>query len=287
MTFNRATSSERAYDEYYASLSKYATSFTPSAEAAQFEKAGSIFVRFFPDRCLSILDVGCWSGGFLAKLREFGYVNLAALDPSPACVEVVGLELGVVAKVGTLPYPPYEAASFDVVVSRGVFEHLLNPLADLAYLRRLLRPGGDAFIAVPDAAMYIKFLDAPFHDFNIEHLNHFSSSLLERLVVTNGWKKIEVVQDRLVLTPKWTDTAIFGVFNVGGSVSENYDIKYDAQFVSNIKSYISESYKLLAKINENLIKDLSGETEGILWGADQTTSILLGQTVLANLKYGP
>ena len=82
-----------------------------------------------------LLDYGCGVGHFLTLLRERGYTHATGYDPY----------IPQFADRAALPAP------FDAIVSYGVIEHVPDPAAYLRELRELLRPGGMAVVATPDA----------------------------------------------------------------------------------------------------------------------------------------
>ncbi|MDR2302280.1 MAG: class I SAM-dependent methyltransferase [Deltaproteobacteria bacterium] len=287
MAFNQTTAPAEVYDSYYASLSKYAISFSPPSGESRFTKTAKLFSALCPDKNLSILDVGCGSGGILASLRDLGYDRLTGLDPSPSCVELVKNELGIEAKVGTLDDPPFKPESFDVVVSTGVFEHLLSPIKALSSIAKLLASGrerGGAFIMVPDASRYVDYLDSPLQDFNVEHINHFNPRTLSYLFELQGWTSSFFGGDKLSLTSKWTEPIAYGLFSHNNSKNISVKTKFDMSFKSKILDYIDKSTKLLDKIDKNLRKNLLNDDEVILWGCGQLSSLLLSQTVLGEKK---
>jgi SAM-dependent methyltransferase len=282
--FNQRPSTAEAYVAHYAALSKYATSFSPLANADKFSRLADIFIDLYPNRSSSILDVGCGAGGFLAKLKEYGYRNLSAMDPTPACVTGVQRDLGIDARLGVLAEPPFPPNSFDVVISTGVLEHLLLPADDLKALKNLLVPFGAAFIVTPDASRYTEFLDAPFQDFNIEHINHFSPDTLNTLFIRQGWQKVALGQDVLSHTPKWSEPVVYGLFRPLAGENRSPLPAFDKKLADNLKSYVRNSAVLLDKIDRHLRRELAGISEVIVWGAGQTSSLLLSQTILKDLR---
>jgi SAM-dependent methyltransferase len=73
----------------------------------------------------------------------------------------VDLEEGVLknpnldeAHVSELSNLPFDAASFDLILSRSVFEHFDNPVPVLKELRRVLRPGGHLIFRTPNRFHY-------------------------------------------------------------------------------------------------------------------------------------
>jgi len=104
--------------------------------------------RLWPDRATRILDLGCGTGAFLARLERMGYARLTGVDIAVPDVPGGGVTLleGDLDS-GALPLAP---AAVDVVVSIEVFEHLENPGAVLAELARIVRPGGQVLLTTPN-----------------------------------------------------------------------------------------------------------------------------------------
>ena len=99
-----------------------------------------------------VLDVGC-SSGYLARPlaeRRNTIVGLE-LDPEAAREAEVFCERVLVGDVETMALP-FDPASFDVVLCGDVVEHLRDPVATLARLRPLLRPGGTLVLSTPNVA---------------------------------------------------------------------------------------------------------------------------------------
>src|SRR5262249_19635704 len=99
-----------------------------------------------------VLDVGASSGYLSRPLRDQGntIVGLelqagAAREAEPYCEQVL------VGDVETMALP-LEPGSFDVVLLGDVLEHLRDPVAALARLRPLLRPGGRLVLSTPNVA---------------------------------------------------------------------------------------------------------------------------------------
>lgn len=90
----------------------------------------------------SLLDLGCGEG-LLALLKRKD-VYLAGVDLSPELVEMATRNGYDRASVGELTELPFEAASFDYVVSLDVFGHVdfADKDALLSEIKRVLRPGG-------------------------------------------------------------------------------------------------------------------------------------------------
>lgn len=108
----------------------------------------SLVDRFIPkvDRP-RILEVGCGTGGLLARLAQRG--DAVGVDPSPLALQACdnrGLEAREAYLPDRIPFPP---GSFDVVVASEVIEHVEDDRASVRALVDLLSPGGLLVLTVP------------------------------------------------------------------------------------------------------------------------------------------
>jgi ubiquinone/menaquinone biosynthesis C-methylase UbiE len=106
-----------------------------------------------------ILDAGCGSGEMAAKLIERGYavwgIDLAAPMIRHAR-KLCGAACFGVADIEQIPFPDN---TFDVVVSLGVIEYLESDEQALREIRRVLRPGGRAVIAIANGRSVVRRID--------------------------------------------------------------------------------------------------------------------------------
>lgn len=96
-----------------------------------------------------ILDIGCGNGSILRDLRRRGYRNLHGLEISAYAIERLRTE-GIEMHYGRLPSIPLPDEHFDVVIASQILEHVIRRRLLLREVARVLRPGGQAFIFVPD-----------------------------------------------------------------------------------------------------------------------------------------
>jgi len=101
-----------------------------------------------------LLDIGCWDGLFLEKIRMAGlYQELTGIDIVESGIKLVR-EKGFDAKMvdlnaGVLPFPDNH---FDAVTILAVIEHIFEPFSIVREIRRILKPGGILIIDVPNVA---------------------------------------------------------------------------------------------------------------------------------------
>lgn len=94
-----------------------------------------------------ILDIGCGTGANLEMLSRFG--DAEGVDVSAEALAFCRQRgLGSV-RQGDAEHLPWEDGSFDLVTGLDVVEHLDDDVAGLKEMRRVLRPGGYAFLFVP------------------------------------------------------------------------------------------------------------------------------------------
>ena len=97
-----------------------------------------------------VLDVGCGPGALTAELVRRA-ASVAAVDPSPSFVAAArerhpGVEVAV-ATAEALPFPD---DGFDVALAELVVHFMTDPVAGLAEMRRVTRPGGTVAACVWD-----------------------------------------------------------------------------------------------------------------------------------------
>lgn len=121
----------------------------------------------------AILDIGCGNGSILRHLRHLGYHNLHGLEISHYAIQRLSAE-GIEMHRGVLPVIPLRDASFDVVIASQVLEHVIRRRRFIKEMRRVLKPGGRAFIFVPDDCL------GPISE--PEHVTKYNAQKLESLL---------------------------------------------------------------------------------------------------------
>ena len=95
-----------------------------------------------------VLDIGCGRGGLVEQL-DHPLNQMVGVDPDWQSLSEHRLELPrVVALTESLPLA---ADQFDLVYASWVLEHVGDPLADLANIKRVLKPGGSFVFITPNS----------------------------------------------------------------------------------------------------------------------------------------
>lgn len=114
----------------------------------------------------SLLDLGAGAG----IVEQMNFKGLAArvcgVDLDPRVVDNPMLDEGRVADAGGIPH---EDACFDLVFADNVMEHIAEPAAVLAEVKRVLKPGWRFLFKTPNRAHYMpsiaRFTPHRFHQF--------------------------------------------------------------------------------------------------------------------------
>jgi SAM-dependent methyltransferase len=110
-------------------------------------------LRLLPERRFgSLLEIGYGAGAVLLTLAQsVERIHGIDLDADPAEIERVLSTRGVPAQLqrASVYELPFEDASFDLVVSFSVFEHLHEYERALAEVHRVLKPGGLFLLGMP------------------------------------------------------------------------------------------------------------------------------------------
>ena len=144
-----------------------------------------------------ILDLGCSGGLFAAHARAWGhqvtgvdYMEIPGVRDRTDHFVRASLEDGIPAAVGD---------GFDVVVAADVIEHLSRPGHMLREMCRVLRPGGQVLVSVPNFAHWYPRMRVATGLFGYDrrgilddtHLRFFTRATLRRLVRASGFDILE------------------------------------------------------------------------------------------------
>jgi len=103
----------------------------------------------------TLLDAGCGDTLFLLKRYGPRVAFAVGVDVVTSSEKLAGR---AVVTLGDLARLPFKDASFDLIVSRSVVEHLENPVRVFKDLARTLKPGGKLVFTTPNKYDYSSLL---------------------------------------------------------------------------------------------------------------------------------
>ena len=168
--------------EYYRSVAAAGE----TSAVARWRKQREIISRFKQGG--DILDIGCNSGGFLGSLRGSVW-NLHGVEISAEMAQRARSSFGAEIFVGDVLNAPFADASFDVITSFDLLEHIYRPKELARKVMRWLKPSGIFYVMLPnidswEARMFGSYwygLELP------RHLFHFSPRSLAGALDSEGF----------------------------------------------------------------------------------------------------
>lgn len=120
-----------------------------------------------------LLDYGCGTGTFLDYCQSKRYM-VDGFEPNPKASAIASDQLGK--QVATNTAQLQGKATYDVITAWHVIEHVHHLMDTITSLRKLLKPKGVLFIAVPNINSYdAKHYDANWAAYDVpRHLYHFN-----------------------------------------------------------------------------------------------------------------
>ena len=140
-----------------------------------------------------LLDVGCATGQFLAEMRRYPGWEVSGVEPNGHAAEFARQVFGLTVYQKDLVSAAFPSGGFDAITLWDVFEHLHEPRAILAEVRRILKQDGILVLRVPsldswDARVFGPYwagLDSP------RHLMVFSKNTLAQMLSQAGFRVLE------------------------------------------------------------------------------------------------
>lgn len=143
-----------------------------------------------------LLDVGCGGASWLL-LWSRRQRECVGVEPHDATARGARERTGLDIRSGDLRSQGFAAESFDVVTFCHVLEHLADPRAELREARRLLRPGGEILVWVPNyGSLFRRYFGRDWVPYDVpRHLWHFTAPRLAALLSECGLRATEVAMD--------------------------------------------------------------------------------------------
>src|SRR5262245_64698659 len=155
-----------------------------------------------------ILDAGSGTGVNLAEYRSMGDAIGIEFDFAAALASVRHCDDCVA--VGDLCHLPFPDATFDLVISTDVIEHIRNDVAALGEMRRVLAIGGRAFVTTPAYSLAYSS-----HDRFLHHVRRYDRGALLSAIERAGLKLLHSSRYNVLLTgpvvaARWLEDRIHG-----------------------------------------------------------------------------
>jgi SAM-dependent methyltransferase len=142
-----------------------------------------------------VLDIRAKTGGFLDALRSAFGADVYALPAFEPDRFVIEQHYGIPA-VATIDFERFEIpydGEFDVILSKHMFTHALNPADYFATLRSKLKPGGTAYVYVEnDDSMMWQRRKNLIGELKCFHLQNFDARTITRCLRRVGFEPLTV-----------------------------------------------------------------------------------------------
>ncbi len=132
-----------------------------------------------------VIEIGASDFTFSELLLEKGAKKVIAFEPSNL-FKTENPQIHHIDTFFSVEKIPVDTKDIGLIVIRHVVEHLPDPLATIAQLATIARPGLKLYIEVPNAEDIIK--NNRFYDFFYEHITYFNPSLLKKIMKNFGFK---------------------------------------------------------------------------------------------------
>lgn len=146
-----------------------------------------------------LLDVGCGTGAFLHTMKK-AHWKITGLEPDETAREKAWELHGIQPEPAEVFYT-LPVQSFDAITLWHVLEHVHDLQGYMDQLKKLLRPGGKLFIAVPNYTSYdAQYYKESWAAYDVpRHLYHFSPGSMKKLFIAHGMKVA-------IMKPMWYDS---------------------------------------------------------------------------------
>ncbi len=124
------------------------------SDKSRFYTQGAVIDEYHEIRNSVILSSGCGFGGTLMAYADLGAGLAIGAEVDPDYVRLAGLRIRSQPCAGMVRYDgdslPFADASFDIVDSVQVLEHVDDPKIYLDEIRRVMKPGAVCYIEFPN-----------------------------------------------------------------------------------------------------------------------------------------
>lgn len=162
-------------------------------------KKKNLLQKYLDKKYGSVLDIGSGTGAFLNTMKNCGW-QITGIEPDATARENSKVNYGIEAlqpdQFNILP-----DAAFDAITMWHVLEHVHDLSGQMMILRRLVKPGGKIFIAVPNpSSADAKYYGPAWAAWDVpRHLYHFTPAAMKTLAGRFGFQVVNI-------HPMWFDS---------------------------------------------------------------------------------
>ncbi|MCG8590427.1 MAG: methyltransferase domain-containing protein [Proteobacteria bacterium] len=250
------------------------------AETGRRDQAAWLAARVGPLLGRRVLEIGCYDGYLLDRLRAAG-AQVLGIEPSEAAAELGRRRFGIDIRTALVEDVSLPLASLDVIVLSHVLEHLADPRETLLRCRRWLRPGGFLFVEVPN--VLAPRVESAVHFFTFDHLYNWSPETLTEHLLRTGFEANAVDDD--FPFPAFRMLAVAA--KPGRSRSEELRPGRD-RVRGSVEGYARRRERFLTRLRGRVDSELadwcSRDRSVVLYGAGYHTEYLLAETRLSQAR---
>lgn len=207
------------YEDYLADEDEICRTFNK-----RIEKLNTIFDK---NKSPNLLEIGSAAGFFLEVAKRYGIQGQGI----ELCKELaaVGRKRGQKITISSIEDAKIPDASVDIVVLWDVIEHLNEPKEALIKLNRWLKPGGYLIMTTPDAGSFLaRLLRKNWLGFRSldEHLYFFSRKTMREILVSSGFKEINIMYAGKYLSIGRIITRLRYYTRIGALLLQFFNAKY-------------------------------------------------------------
>lgn len=149
-----------------------------------------------------LVDIGCWTGSFVAAAGERGW-QASGIEPSTWAV-ARAQERGLDVRIGDLSSSGIEDGSMRCVVMCDVIEHLLDVSGAISATVEMLERGGTLYLTTPDAGGRLaRMMGSRWWSILPMHVQYFTTESMRRLLERHGLRVVETTSHPKVFTAEY------------------------------------------------------------------------------------
>ncbi len=214
---------------------------------------------------MSFLEIGCGDGHFLAYIKTVFGCRTLGIDLSRRHLDYAGEKLGLDVRYMAFEEFPVKAGPFDIIYSHHCMEHLADPLAGFAKVRKLLADNGRFILEVPS----VHYPLMSFRDMFSCHNFLFSPATM-RTAISRAGLTIIAAEEKESLFYILKKTAP----SAAKTAPDNY-AQVARSLARSLASYNDNIAKVCARLERHLERWHENRTRVAIWGAGEHTLSLL------------